>query len=167
MSTKYLTCNIDRGNLLYSNPKSFIMRKLLSGLGIALMLMITMTGCSEPDASAQLTDGIWNFSNITTDSEDEFFIALIALLNEEGAGSTLEFQEGGDYIQDSPELEEPITGTWSLIGDDQLIFNPDGEGGIPTTAIINELSKDKLKYTFAESGLNNESVNTTITWTRN
>ena len=143
------------------------MKKLLLGLGIALMLMITMTGCSEPDASAQLTDGIWNFFNITSDSEDELIIAFIALAKELFVDATIEFQEGGDYIQDSPELEEPITGTWSLIGDDQLIFTPDGEDGIPTTANINELSKDKLKYTFAESGLNNESVNTTITWTRN
>jgi hypothetical protein len=151
----------------FKQIKKLNMKKILSGLGIALMLMITMTGCSEPDASAQLTDGIWNFSNITTDSEDELIIALIAFNKEAGAGSTLEFQEGGDYIQDSPELEETITGTWSLIGDDQLILTPDTEDFIQSTLNINELSKDKLKYTFADPGLNNESVNITVTWTRN
>ena len=142
------------------------MKKLLSGLGIALMLMITMTGCSDPEASAQLTDGIWNFSNMTTDSEDETTQGLIALAKALFTDATMEFQSGGDYIQDSPLLEEPETGTWSLIGDDQLIITPDGENSIPSTANINELTKDKLVYvvTYVDQELNPYTV--TTTWTR-
>ena len=141
------------------------MKKLLSGLGIALMLMITMTGCSDPEASAQLTDGIWNFSNMTTDSENEAIQLTFKGLKAYHTDATIEFQSGGDYIK-TYLLEDPETGSWSLIGDDQLIITPDGENNYQPPANINELTKDKLVYvqTWPDEEMNTFSV--TTTWTR-
>ena len=130
------------------------------------MLMLTMTGCSDPEASAQLTDGIWNFSNMTPDRKDETIKGFVALAKALFTDATMEFQDGGVYIQDSPLMEEPETGTWSLVGDDQLILTPDGDDSFPQPANINELTKDKLRYiqTFTDTELNTYSV--TTTWTR-
>jgi hypothetical protein len=141
------------------------MKKLLSGLGIALMLMITMTGCSDPEATAQLTDGIWNFSNMTTDSEDESIQLVVNGLKVLHTDATMEFQEGGEYIKNYL-VGDPQTGTWTLIGDDQLILNPDGEDEITSTAKISELTANRLSYvvTVPDSELNTYKV--TTTWTK-
>ena len=108
------------------------------------MMALAMTSCADEDSTALLTDGIWNFSNMTTDSEDEGIKTLVAFAKALMTDATLEFQAGGDYIIDSPLIEEPETGTWSLIGDDQLIMTEEGE--IPSTANIDELTKEKLSY---------------------
>ncbi|MEN8156787.1 MAG: lipocalin family protein [Bacteroidota bacterium] len=143
------------------------MKKLLSGLGIVVMMALAMTSCADPDSTTLLTDGIWNFSNMTTDSEDEnikTFIILGKALMSEG---TLEFQEGGDYIMTSPAMEElgdPDTGTWTLVGDHTLTMT--NADGIPSVNSIDELSKDKLIYveTFVDQELGTHSV--TMTWVR-
>ena len=61
-------------------------------------------------------------------------------------------------------MEEPTSGTWSLIGEDQLILTE--AGGVPSTANIDVLSKKELKYieTFIDLSQNTYSV--TTSWTR-
>jgi hypothetical protein len=141
------------------------MKNLFSVTGIALFLMLSMTACSDPDATTQLTDGIWKFRNMTTDSEDETIKGWVALGKALLTDATLEFQSDKTYLMDSPLMSEPETGTWSLIGDDQLILSPDD--GVPSTANINELTKDKLQYieTYSDEQMNTYSF--TTTWVRN
>ena len=140
------------------------MKNLFSVLGMALMMMLAMTSCSDPDATTQLTDGIWKFNNMTTDSEDDDIILGVKALKLYHTEATIEFQSGGDFIKQYYLEQDPETGTWSLIGDDQLILTPDD--GFPSTANINELTKDKLKYveTFVDLELNAYSL--TTTWVR-
>lgn len=78
--------------------------------------------------------------------------------------ATLVFNGDGTYIIDSPLTEDPSTGTWSLVGDDQLIMDPDDMSA--STANIEKLSKDELKYieTFSDEGGNPYSV--TTSWVR-
>ncbi|MFH0757795.1 MAG: lipocalin family protein [Bacteroidota bacterium] len=139
------------------------MKNSFSFIGIVL-LMLSMSACSDPDAATQLTDGIWNFRNMTTDSEDETITGMIALGKALLTDATMEFQSDKTYMMDSPLLAEPETGTWSLIGEDQLILTPDD--GYPSTANIEELTKDKLTYieTYVNQEMNTYSV--TTTWAR-
>ena len=139
------------------------MRNTLAGIALSLFVMLTMTGC-EKDNQTKLTDGIWTFQNLTTDSEDETIISLIALGKAFMTDATMEFQEGGTYIMTSPLLTNPTTGSWQLIGEDQLILDPDDE--LPSTSNIETLTKDKLSYleTFVDAQQNSYTV--TTTWTR-
>jgi len=128
-----------------------------------LFVMFTLTGC-ETDNKTLLTDGVWTFQNLTSDSEDETIVSLIALGKAVMTDATLEFQEAGTYILSSPLVDDPTTGDWSLIGE-QIIMTPDGDG-LPSTSNIEALTKDKLSYkeTFADEQMNSYTV--TTTWTR-
>ena len=130
---------------------------------MSLVVMLTLTACDKDNASL-LTDGVWTFQNMTTDSEDETIINLIALGKALLTDATMEFQEGGTYILSSPLVEDPSTGEWELIGDDRLILDPDDE--VSSTSDIETLSKDKLSYqeTFVDAQMNSYKV--TTTWTR-
>jgi hypothetical protein len=139
------------------------MNKSLSALGFALMVVFTITGC-DTDKVALLTDGVWDFENMTTNSGDASIKALVLAWKAAMTDATFEIQAGGDYIIVAPLLEEPETGTWSLVGDDQLILTRDG--GFPSTANIETLSRKELKYiqTYVDQQMNSYSV-TTI-WVR-
>ncbi len=139
------------------------MRNIISGIVMSLFVLFTMTGC-EKDNKTLLTDGVWTFQNMTTDSEDETILGFIALGKALLSDATLEFQEGGTYIITSPLVDDPSTGEWSLIVE-QIIMNPDGNE-LPSTSNIETLTKDKLSYkeTLIDTGLNSYKV--TTTWTR-
>ena len=139
------------------------MRKIFAGFAIALLVMLTLTSC-ETDNKNLLTDGVWTFQSLTTDSEDENVNTLILIASALMTDATMEFQESGTYIMDSPLANQPTTGDWELIGEDQLILTPDGE--IASTSSIETLSKSELKYkeTLVDEQLNSYSV--TTTWSR-
>ncbi|MEA3463067.1 MAG: hypothetical protein U9R49_14370 [Bacteroidota bacterium] len=139
------------------------MRNTIKGIALSLLVMLILTAC-EKENSVLLTDGIWTFQNLTTDSEDENIINLIALGKALLTDATMEFQEGGSYIMTSPLVEDPTTGEWQLVGEDQLIIDPDDEA--TSTANIETLSKDKLSYleTFVDAQMNTYTI--TTTWTR-
>ena len=136
---------------------------MITGIALSLIVMLTLTGC-ETDNKTMLTDGVWNFQNMTTDSEDDNIIALVTLGKALFTDATIEFQEGGAYILTSPLVDDPSTGDWQLVGDDQLILDPDDE--IPSTSNIETLTKDKLSYmeTFVDAEMNSYTV--TTTWVR-
>ena len=139
------------------------MRNIIQGIAFTLFVMLTLTAC-EKDNATLLTDGVWTFQNLTTDSEDEDLINLVALAKALLTDATMEFQEGGTYIMTSPLVEDPTTGEWQLVGEDQLILDPDDEA--ISTANIETLSKDKLSYleTFTDAQMNTYTI--TTTWTR-
>lgn len=128
-----------------------------------VMVLLSLTGC-ETDNKTLLTDGVWKFSNMTTDSEDQDIIAWVTLGKAILTDGTLEFKTDQSYILTAPLLEDPETGTWSLVGEDQLILDSDGDLG--STANIETLSKKELKYieTFVDAGMNSYSV--TTSWSR-
>ena len=135
--------------------------KIVSGILLSTFFIFTMTQC-ELDNKTLLTDGIWNFKNLTTNSEDETTQDLIFLVKALMTDGTMEFQGDGNYIMDAPLLDEPVTGTWSLIGDDQLILTAEGE--LPMTNNIETLSKKELKsiQTITDTELNTYSL--TFSW---
>jgi len=138
------------------------MKNLLSGFAISPFVLISMTGC-ENDPETLLTDGLWDFKNITTDSNDEDIIALVTLMKAALTDGYLEFNSDNTYLMDAPLLAEAVSGTWSLIGDDQLVL----ESNLgPSTANIETLSKTELKYieTYVDAEMNPYSV--TTKWTR-
>jgi hypothetical protein len=139
------------------------MRNIIKGFALTMLVTLMLTGC-ETDNKTLLTDGVWNFSNLTTNSEDELITSLIALGKAVLTDATMEFQEGGTYILTSPLIEEPTTGEWSLIGEDQLILDADDE--VPSPANIETLTKDRLSYmeTYVDAEMNPYTI--TTTWVR-
>jgi len=139
------------------------MRNIIPGLIPLLISMMLLSAC-ESDNATLLTDGVWTFQSMTTDSDDSSIISLVSLGQALLTEATMEFQEGGTYILDSPLVENPITGEWELIGDDQLFLDPDNE--VSSTSKIEALTKDKLSYTesFVDGQMNTYEV--TSTWTR-
>jgi len=138
-------------------------KHIVSAVVMPLFLLFTLTGC-EIDNNKLLSDGIWTFDDLTTDNQDQTIKTLIAFAKALLTDATLEFQEDGNYIMTSPLADEPSTGTWSLVGDDQLIMDPDDEP--PSTGNIQTLTKTRLVYieTFTDANLNAYSV--TTTWIR-
>jgi hypothetical protein len=123
-----------------------------------------MLSSCEKDSTVSLTDGIWTFEDMRTDSEVSSHISLVSLAEALLTGSTLEFQEGGTYILSSPFAEDPTTGDWELIGNEQLVLKPDGEP--VSTSNIETLTRAKLAYweSFVDSKMNSYTV--TTTWIR-
>ena len=139
------------------------MRNTIKGIGIILFTLLTLTAC-ETDNATLLTDGVWTFQSMTTDSEESNIISLVSLAQALLTEATMEFQEGGTYILTSLLVENPTTGEWELIGDDQLIIDPDDEAS--STSNIETLTKDRLSYTesFVDGQMNSYTV--TTTWVR-
>ena len=139
------------------------MRNIIKGIGIILFTVLTLTGC-ETDNATLLTDGVWTFQSMTTDSEESSIISLVSLAQALLTEATMEFQEGGTYILTSLLVENPTTGEWELIGEDQLIIDPDDEAS--STSRIITLTKDKLSYT--ESFVDGQMSSYTVTtiWVR-
>jgi hypothetical protein len=138
-------------------------KQIISGIVMVLVIIFSATGC-EQDNKTLLTDGIWNFKTLTSDSEDENTQNWILLAKALMTEATIEFQEDGTYILNSPLMEEPTTGTWSLIGDDQLVMNP--EGGVTSTQNIQVLTRNDLKYIETVPDLSQNPATTTTSWTR-
>jgi len=146
------------------NQMKKAMKKVVSGIALSLIVLFTQTGCDKEN-QALLTGGIWTFQSMTTDSEDNTIITVVALAEVLMTQSTMEFQEGGTYLLDSPLADNPTLGDWQLIGDDQLILDPEGEE-VASTSKIETLTKDKLSYseTLVDQQLNSYKI--TTTWTR-
>jgi hypothetical protein len=140
------------------------MKKILFGSAMAILMALTLGSCSDPDASTLLTDGTWKFKDATTDSEDQDIKTLILLYKALLIDGTMNFQGDGTFIMTAPLMEEPQTGSWSLIGDDQLVLTREGEP--PQTANINELSEEKLKYVETYVDAEGGVYSLTTTWTR-
>jgi hypothetical protein len=136
-------------------------RNIVSGLFIVTVIGI-FSGC-ETDQRTMLTDGVWNFKNMTTDSEDETTQSLVFLAKALMTESTIEFKPDGTYLQTSPLTDEPVSGTWSLIGDDQLVLNSEGE--LTSTANIEVLSKSELSYMETYSDLS-QTYTVTTSWSK-
>lgn len=139
------------------------MKNILSGLIPVLVGMMLLTAC-EKDNATLLTDGVWTFQNMTSDSENSGVISLVSLAKALLTEASMEFQEGGTYILTSPLVENPTTGEWQLIGEDQLLLDPDDEGA--STSNIETLTKDKLSYSesFVDAQMNSYTI--TTTWIR-
>ena len=138
-------------------------KKLFAGLFTVLMVF-ALSGC-EQDANTLLTDGVWTFENMTTDSEDETIQSIVAFGKAFMTDATLEFSGDGTYILSSPLSDQPSTGTWSLIGSDQLTMDPDGDEPF-STGNIETLTKDKLTYIETFMDEQQQSYTTTTTWVR-
>lgn len=139
------------------------MKNIFSSFVPLLIGMMLLTAC-ETDNATLLTDGMWTFQDMSTDSEESNIISLVSLAKALLNDATMEFQEGGTYILTSPLVENPTTGEWELIGEDQLILDPDNEGA--STSNIETLTKDRLSYseTFVDGQMNSYII--TTTWTK-
>ena len=112
----------------------------LKGLLLVSLFIFLFTGC-EKDNLTILTDGVWQFENFTTTSDNDDIRSLVALGKAIMTDGTLTFSDDGSYTLDSPIID-PETGSYELVGSTQLIFND----GIARTASIDEISKKKLVY---------------------
>jgi hypothetical protein len=139
------------------------MRNTLLGLLPILVSMMLLTAC-ETDNEVFLTDGVWTFQDLTSESKESDVISLVSLAKALLTDASMEFQEGGAFILTSPLVENPTMGEWQLIGEDQLVLDPEDEGA--STSNIETLTKDKLSYSesFEDGQMNTYTV--TTSWTR-
>ena len=138
-------------------------KSFLSAFAISLFLLTTFTSC-EKDPATLLTGGVWDFENLTSDTEDENIRSLVALAKALMTDATLEFQDGGTYIITSPLMDDPTTGTWSIIGEDQLVLDPDDQ--LASTANIETLTRKQLVYIETYSDMHDGTYSVTTSWTR-
>lgn len=136
---------------------------ITSTLLFALVLLGT-SGCAG-DPNTLLTGGVWDFEDFTTTSEDDNIKSLVALGKAFLTDATMEFQDDGRYIMTLPLAEDPETGTWELVGDDQLIINPEGDGGT-STANIDVLTRKQLSYVETFSTMGGSTYTVTTVWIR-
>ena len=139
------------------------MKSVIRGTVVILFTLLTLTGCGT-DNSTLLTDGVWTFQSMTTDSDESNIISLVSLGQALLTEATMEFQEGGSYILTSPLVANPTTGEWQLVGEEQLILDPDGEAS--STSNIETLTKDRLSYVETFEGGQVNPYKVTTTWVR-
>ncbi len=130
-------------------------------LYLIMALLITVISSCEKDRASLLTDGVWNFENITTSSEDDAIKTFIAGIKAAYTDGTMQFFSDGTYSKEFPLIVNE-TGTWELVGDTQLVFSPSTGGAI--TASVDKISKSELVLieTFIDQDSN--TVNATLTW---
>jgi len=141
------------------------MKNILDVLLLAVLSLTLMSGCEEELSNKELlTGGLWSFEDLSTDSEDQSTQQLVALGKALLTDATMELSTDGTYEIQSPLLNDPQTGSWSLVGDDQLIITPDGD--VPSTGNIQNLSENRLTYieTMVDQDLGTYTVSTT--WLR-
>lgn len=139
------------------NIKSTIASTLLF-----VLVLLGSSGCAG-DPNTLLTSGIWDFEDFTTTSEDDNIKSLVALGKAFMTDATMEFQSSGRYIMTSPLSEDPETGDWELVGEDQLIINPDGDGST-STANIDVLTRKQLSYIETFSDMSGKNYSVTTVW---
>ena len=129
---------------------------------IISIMLLSLSSC-EKDRVTLLTDGVWKFENITTNSSDDAIKVIVAGLKAIYTDGTMEFFSDGTYIKEFPLIDDE-TGSWELMGETQLVFSPDA-GGVQT-ASIDKISKKELVY--IETYLDPDQIpfNTTTTWVR-
>jgi len=136
-----------------------------NAIGIILsILLMLLSGC-EKDHATLLSAGIWSFEDMSTDSEESAVISIVSLTEALLTDAKLEFKEGGTYLINAPFLQEPIAGDWQLIGEDQLVLEPDGKTS--STSRIKMLTRDELVYSEEFVYGQAEEYTVTTTWKRN
>jgi len=126
------------------------------------VLLLNLSSCQK-DRVTLLTDGVWKFENITTNSENETIKTIVAGFKAVYTDGTMQFFSDGTYIKEYPLIDDE-TGNWELVGETQLVFTPDG--GLVQTASIDKISKSELVYleTFIEGDQN--TFTTVTTWVK-
>ena len=89
-----------------------IQKTNVTGIILLITFLFSTTSC-EKDTDVLLTDGMWTFENITTDSEDETVQGFTTFAKALLTDATLTFTEDGSYVINSPLVDNPITGNWS------------------------------------------------------
>ena len=135
----------------------------VSVLMLLVSLLFSTTSCTK-DTDVLLTDGVWTFENITTDSEDETVQGFTTFAKALLTDATLTFTEDGSYVINSQLLDNPLAGNWSLSDDDTLVMNPDDE--IASTNTIDVLTNSRLEYSESFTDENSNTYTTTTTWVR-
>ena len=125
-------------------------------------MLLSLSSC-EKDRVTLLTDGVWSFQNITTNSDDDAIKTLVAGLKAVYTDGTMQFFSDGTYVKEFPLIDDE-TGTWELVGESQLVFNINGLG--ISTSSIEEISKKELVYIETLVDQNQNPFNTTTTWVK-
>jgi Lipocalin-like domain len=104
----------------------------LSYLFMVLLFLLASSGCNKVEQLTKeelLTNHIWKWNKITTNSTDTDVQSLVALVNALMTGTTLDFKDDGTYVMTSPlDPNNPTTGTWEL-SEDSKTLDMDGEPG--------------------------------------
>jgi len=129
---------------------------------IISIVLFSLSSCQK-DRITLLTDGVWKFENITTNSDDDAIKVIVAGFKAVYTDGTMQLFSDGTYVKEYPLIDDE-TGSWELAGETQLIFSPD-VGGIQT-ASIEKVTKKELVYLETFVDQNQNPFNTTTTWVK-
>lgn len=129
---------------------------------IISIIILSLSSC-EKDRVTLLTDGVWKFENITTNSDDDAIKTIVAMLKAGYTDGTMQFFSDGTYVKEYALFDDE-TGTWELVGETQLVFSPD-VGGIQT-ASIDKITKKELVYIETYPDQDQNPFNTITSWVK-
>jgi hypothetical protein len=95
----------------------------ISCLLFGILILITANSCKKYSNEELLTDHIWKWDKMTTNSADEDVQNMVLLVDAMMTGSTMEFRTDGTYAVTI--LGNPDEGTWEMPDDNTLITDAD------------------------------------------
>jgi hypothetical protein len=95
----------------------------ISCLLFGILILITANSCKKYSDEELLTNHIWKWDRMTTNSANEDVQNMVTLLNVFMTGATMEFRADGTYT--ATILNNPEDGTWELPDDNTLITDAD------------------------------------------
>ena len=134
--------------------------KSLIRVTLLLSFIISVSSCQK-DNLELLSDTTWDFEDFSTDSENTTIQGLIDVGKAILTDGTLDLNSDGTYTMDSPIIDAE-TGTWELVGTNQILFTEDG---ISRPATLEEVTKSKLVY-FETYVYESESYSVKYVWVK-
>jgi len=130
----------------------------ISCLFTVLLCLVGTSNCHKIELSKAelLTDHIWNWNKMTTNSSNENIQNIVLLANALMTGATMEFREDGTYT--ITILDNPEDGTWELIDNDETLMKDND------ALTVIKLTKDELVFEGEEVDEEYGSYTVTLYW---
>lgn len=125
--------------------------------------LLFSTGCEKLNDEELLTDHIWKFKEITTNSTDQNVISIVAFVNALMTNSTMEFKKNGTFTLSM--LNQSESGTWELSDDGKTLYTTDSNGDTDEMTVV-KLTKDDLILQGEEVDNTYGTYSVTMHWTK-
>lgn len=135
------------------------MKKTFRILGMMLMVVIIsmgMTACSESNDDVVKAEIYGKWYTERMEIHQSLDPDLVG--NEESITEWMDFKDNGTIFFYDTELEEVITGQWSLKGDKLSIYNIESDDYISYVYIIKKLTADELVLDIEMPGILSATV---------
>ncbi len=134
--------------------------KKFTGLFLSLLFLFTLS-CEKLSDEDLLTDHIWRYKEITTNSTDPNILSIISLANALMTGATMDFKKDGTFTLSASNQTE--TGTWELLNDGKILYTTTSGGDDDEMTVV-KLTKDELVLQGEEVSSTYGTYSVTMYW---